>query len=295
LTYRDIINNYAEEAGLPKRRIIPMPFLTPTLSAYWIHLITPVPSSIAIPLAEGLSVPVTCKDHRILKMIPQKLNSCRETIRIALDRIHQEQVETCWADAGCLLPPEWTYCGDAEYTGGTILECGYKIRLKATPEEVWEPVTKIGGNNGWYFADILWWLRGLFDRLMGGIGIRRGRRHPSHLHVGDAIDFWRVLDIDPPNHLQLLAEMKLPGEALLEFKISSIGHGETELQQLSRFLPRGMAGILYWYIFYPFHELIFGGMLSSIAKKIGKPVVKTPQRFTPRLRNACAIPRNTQK
>lgn len=295
LTYRDIINNYAEEAGLPKRRIIPMPFLTPTLSAYWIHLITPVPSSIAIPLAEGLSVPVTCKDHRILKMIPQKLNSCRETIRIALDRIHQEQVETCWADAGCLLPPEWTYCGDAEYTGGTILECGYKIRLKATPEEVWEPVTKIGGNNGWYFADILWWLRGLFDRLMGGIGIRRGRRHPSQLHVGDALDFWRVLDIDPPNHLQLLAEMKLPGEALLEFKISPLGNGQTELQQLSRFLPRGIVGILYWYIFYPFHELIFGGMLSSIAKKIGKPVVKIPQRFTPRLRNACAIPRNTQK
>ena len=133
LTYRDIIHIYAKEAGLPKRRIIPVPFLSPTLSAYWIHLITPVPSSIAIPLTQGLSVPVTCKDNRILSMIPLKRQSCRETISKALDRIHQEQVETCWADAGCLIPPEWAYCGDAEYTGGTVLECGYKIRLNATP------------------------------------------------------------------------------------------------------------------------------------------------------------------
>jgi hypothetical protein len=136
----------------------------------------------------------------------------------------------------------------------------------------------------------LWWLRGLLDRLFGGVGLRRGRRHPTELRVGDALDFWRVLDIVPNERLVLVAEMKVPGEALLEFKIDSMGDHSTELQMLSRFLPKGLWGMLYWYTLYPFHEKIFFGMLKGIAGAIEKPIVSGPERFTPRLHGSCALP-----
>ncbi len=289
LTYQKLIRIYSEEAGLPRRRIIPVPFLTPRLSALWIHLVTPVPASIAQPLAQGLSNEVVCQDNRIRSIIPLELRDCRQTIRLALEKIQQQRVETCWTDAGALLPPEWTYCGDARYAGGTILECGHRIRIQAPVEEIWEHIVRIGGENGWYFGDILWKMRGAMDRMVGGAGLRRGRRHPSELYVGDALDFWRVLEVDRPHRLLLLAEMKTPGEAVLEFKLSPMGTNQTELQQLSRFLPRGLAGILYWYVLYPFHVWLFGGMLRNISKALGKPILKGPERFTPKLQNTCKL------
>ncbi len=290
VAYRDLLDIYAQEAKLPKRWIIPVPVLTPTLSAYWIHLISPVPHSIALPLTEGLSSNAVSSDKRILSIIPQKLLSPREAIRTALDKIIQEQVNTCWADAGEIITPEWAHCGDADWGGGTIMQCGYRVRIKATPDEVWLPVSRIGGHTGYYYAHGLWWLRGLMDRLFGGVGLRRGRRHPIELRVGDALDFWRVLDIASKERLLLLAEMKVPGEALLEFKIVSIGDHYTDLQMLSRFLPKGLWGMLYWYSLYPFHEKIFFGMLKAIAQAIEKPIVSGPERFTPRLHHACVLP-----
>ena len=289
VSYEKLIEIYTEVAGLSKRKIIPLPFLTPHLSALWIHLLTPVPASIAQPLAEGLATEVVCRNSRIRLLIPEKLLDCRETVRRALDKTEQARVDTCWSDAGALAPPEWTYCGDADYAGGTILECGYNIRLKAAPEEVWQPIVRIGGQNGWYYADSLWGIRGWLDRFVGGAGLRRGRRHPSELYVGDALDFWRVLEVEAPYHLMLLAEMKLPGEAILEFKITSLADGVTELRQLSRFLPKGLAGLAYWYSLYPFHELIFGGMLKTIADAVKKPVLRGPERFTPKIQHACRI------
>ena len=289
LTYKEIIDIYAQEAGLRKRLIIPVPLLTPKLSSYWIHVITPVPASIARPLAQGLSIPVICKDNRIRSIIPHTPLSCRETIQIALEHIKNQQVETCWTDAGCLLPPEWAYCGDAQYTGGTVLECGYRVRIKGTPKEIWKPIQNIGGDTGWYFGKVLWKLRGDLDRFIGGFGLRRGRRHPTDLRVGDAVDFWRVLEVEPERRLVLLAEMKLPGEALLEFRITSRTN-DSELELLSRFLPKGLGGILYWYAFYPFHEWIFGGMLRALAGATGKPMVRGPERFTPRLPDSCKLP-----
>ncbi|NLJ27399.1 MAG: SDR family oxidoreductase, partial [Deltaproteobacteria bacterium] len=289
LTYEQLIHIYAEVAGLPRRRIIPIPVLSPYLSALWIHIITPVPASIAQPLAEGLANEVVCQENRIRSIIPIKLKDCRETIRLALEKTRQQRVETCWTDAGALLPPEWTYCGDAQYAGGTILECGHRIRLQASAEEIWEHVVRIGGETGWYFGDLLWKVRGTLDRLVGGTGLRRGRRHPSQLYTGDALDFWRVLEVDAPHRLLLLAEMKTPGEAILEFKLTPMGENQTELQQLSRFLPRGLLGILYWYILYPFHVWIFGGMLRTLSKNIGKPILKGPERFTPKLKTTCRI------
>ncbi len=289
LTYERLIETYCEVAGLPKRKIIPVPFLSPGLSAVWIHLITPVPASIAEPLAAGLANEVVCEDSRIRSIIPLRLLDSRETIRMALEKVQQQCVETCWTDAGTLLPPEWTYCGDAEYAGGTILECGYRIRLQALAEEVWERIIKVGGEHGWYFGNRLWRLRGLMDTLAGGAGLGRGRRHPTELFTGDALDFWRVLEVEPPRRLILVAEMKMPGEAVLEFKITDRGGGQTELQQLSRFVPKGLAGMAYWYSLYPFHEWIFGGMLQSIANALGKPVVSGPERFTPVLQHSCRI------
>jgi uncharacterized protein YbjT (DUF2867 family) len=290
LTYRDLLEIYAEEAGLRKRFIIPVPVLTPTLSAYWIRFISPVPTSIALPLTEGLTSEAVCTENRIRSIIPRKLLSCREAIRKALDRLKQQQVDTCWMDAGELIEPEWAHCGDAEWAGGTIMNCGYRAQIKAAVEEIWRPVSKIGGHTGWYYLNILWRLRGIMDRLAGGVGLRRGRRHPTDLMVGDALDFWRVLKVEPPRRLLLLAEMKTPGEAMLEFQITPMGDDQAELQMLSRFLPRGLGGILYWYALYPFHEWIFYGMLKSIAKTIGQPIVDGPHRFTPKLPASCRLP-----
>ncbi|MBW2449695.1 MAG: SDR family oxidoreductase, partial [Deltaproteobacteria bacterium] len=270
LAYRDLLDIYAQEAKLPKRWVIPVPVLTPTLSAYWIHLISPVPHSIALPLTEGLSSNAVCSDKRIQTIIPQKLLSPREAIRTALDKIIQEQVETCWTDAGDIVIPEWAHCGDADWAGGTIMQCGYRVRIKATPDDVWLPIRRIGGHRGYYYADALWWLRGLIDQWVGGVGLRRGRRHPTELQVGDALDFWRVLDVEQKERLILLAEMRVPGEATLEFKIQPVGNQHTDLEMLSRFLPKGLWGMLYWYSLYPFHEMIFFGMLKSIPKAIEK-------------------------
>ena len=295
LTYRDLLDMYAEEAGLPKRLIIPVPVLTPTLSALWIHLISPVPKSIALPLTEGLTSDAVCTENRIREIMPRDLLSCRLAIRLALDRIRQEQVDTCWMDAGDLLEPEWAHCGDADWAGGTIMNCGYRARIKATIDDVWQPVSRIGGKTGWYFGNYLWRLRGIMDRLAGGVGLRRGRRHPTEIGVGDALDFWRVLEVEPPRRLLLTAEMKTPGEALLEFQISQIGDDQVELQMLSRFLPRGLLGIVYWYVLYPFHQWIFYGMLKSIAESINKPLAGVPERFTPKLHTSCALPQRIHK
>lgn len=278
LNYRDIIQIYAREAGLRRRFIIPVPVLTPWLSAKWVHLVTPVPAAIAQPLAEGLSIPVICRDHRIRDLVPVNLTDTRQTIRKALDRIRQEQVATCWFDGGGSLPPEWTTCGDADYAGGTVLGGAHRIVLAGGAKTVWSTVEAIGGNNGWYFAHGLWWLRGIMDRLVGGPGLRRGRRHPTRLRVGDGLDFWRVITVEPPHRLLLLAEMKTPGDALLEFMITPEGPGKVELKMVSRFLPRGLAGILYWYALLPTHRWLFEGMLRAVAGKTGLPVIDGPEK-----------------
>ena len=284
LTFQELMDVYAEEAGLPRRIMIPGPFIPTGLSAYWIHLISPLPASVTEPLTRGFQVPLVCTDQSTIRSIlPQRLLTCRETIRLALERIQQERVETRWSDAGDLKSPEWTYCGDAAYAGGTILECGYRVHLRATPEEIWQTVCRIGGNTGWYFGNVLWRIRGGLDSLIGGSGLKRGRRHPSQLLVGDCLDFWRVLEVEPHRYLLLLAEMKMPGEGLMEIRITTLDHEKTEVQMFSRFLPKGLSGLLYWYVLYPFHQWIYRGILKSIAKSIKKPITFGPKRFTSKL------------
>lgn len=295
LTYAGLIQIYAEVAGLKPRWIIPVPFITPEMSALWIHLTTPIPISIARPLIEGLLNRVVCVDTRIQAIIPQELLDSRASIRRALEKTQLQLVDVSWTDAGALHPPEWTYVGDAGYAGGTVMECGYRIRLEATAEEVWEPIVRIGGLTGWYYGEWVWKLLGWLDRLTGGIGLKRGRRASPDLHVGDALDFWRVLDVAAPYRLVLLSEMKLPGEAILEFTITPAGSGETELQQLSRFVPKGFAGLAFWYSLYFPHHWLFRGMLRTIARAVGKPLLEGPQPFMPERRWTCPFGDHSRK
>ena len=289
LSYRDLIHIYAEEAGLKKRLILPVPVLTPWLSAKWVHLVTPVPASIAQPLAEGLSIPVVCRDDRILSMVPVKLTNARQTIRTALERIRQQEVDTCWFDGGGSLPPEWTTCGDAGYAGGTILHSAHRITLQSSTEAVWDVVRKMGGRKGWLYAQPLWRLRGSLDRAMGGPGLKRGRRDPVDLRVGDGLDFWRVIALEAPHRLLLLAEMKAPGDALLEINIRPQGKGKVIVEMVARFLPRGLAGILYWYSLVPIHKWLFEGMLKRLSQRTGKRILKGPETFEVEETTVCKL------
>lgn len=284
LTYRDLFNMYAEEAGLRKRIIIGVPVLTPELSSRWLGLVTPVPLSLARPLVQGLRNRVVCGETRIREIIPQELLPCREAIRRALDRIRQHNVSTSWSDAGKMAPPEWLTRGDAPYAGGTLLDCAYAIDVEGSPETVWRPIERIGGDTGWYAYEFLWQVRGWMDSLAGGPGLRRGRRDPLTLRVGDALDFWRVLDVSPSKRLLLLAEMRLPGDALLEFRLISRSASTTELQMIAWFMPRGLAGLCYWWSLYPAHRVIFSGMLHSIARASNARVIRAPWSFTPRMK-----------
>ncbi len=266
ITYFQLFKIYAQEAGLNPRLIIPVPFFTPKLSSYWIHLVTPVPASIGRPLAEGLKNTVVCKENSIRQIIPQKLLTSKEAIQKALANMEREQVDSCWTDAGIIKIPEWVSCSDSTYSGGNIFEIAYKIKLQAPPEKIWPAIESIGGRKGWYFADFLWRLRGLADRIMGGTGYRTGRRVQNELRYGDTIDFWRVILVKKFEQLRLLAEMKVPGQAVLEFELfPADGSKATLLVQRARFYPRGLFGLVYWNSLTYVHKFLFKGMLLKIA------------------------------
>lgn len=279
VSYRRLIEIFAEEAGLPKRLIISVPVLTPRISALWINLLTPVPAVLARPLTEGLRNKVVCRDTRIRDLIPQELFDCRLAIRLALERVRQHQIESSWTDAGQIPPAEWSSPVDPSWSGGTFYNDSRQILLEATPEEVWKAVIGIGGEAGWYYGDWLWKLRGFLDHLVGGVGLHRGRRCPLEIAPGEALDFWRVVEVTRPHRLLLVAEMKLPGEATLEFSIEEVAPGRTMLKQIAHFLPRGLMGLLYWYAVTPFHNFIFNGMLRGFARAITKPILRGPERM----------------
>jgi uncharacterized protein YbjT (DUF2867 family) len=262
LTYRQILDIMAECLGLSKRWIIPVPVLTPRLSSMWIHLVTPLSRHIARPLAEGLKNRVVCQDNRAQELMPQNLLSVREAIEAALGNIRGGEVETSWSDAGSIP-------GDPDWAGGTIFDNQQQTEVGVSVPETFAAVCSVGGTNGWYAANFLWRVRGWIDRLVGGPGLRRGRRNADTLNYGDAVDFWRVVEIEPNRRLGLRAEMKLPGEAELEFEVLPIdGHDDRcQLVQTARFKPHGLAGILYWYAVMPFHHFVFSGMLNGIARK----------------------------
>lgn len=280
MSYSELFSLYAEVAGIPKRAIIPMPFLSPRLSSFWVSMITPVPMTLVRSLIEGLRNEVICREETIRELVPQELLSCREAIRRALEKTEHQKVESCLFDVGSACMPEWAGDTDPAYAGGTRYEMAYKARLQGDPEKVWQVVQRIGGEQGWYYGDPLWRLRGFIDRLLAGPGLSRGRPQGKEtVRVGDALDFWRVLASDPGRRLLLKAEMRLPGEALLEFKLSSQWENAVDLSMTAKFMPRGLAGILYWGAMYPFHLLLFGNMISNISHHAGTHLYEPPRRI----------------
>ncbi len=258
LRYRDIIHLMAEELGLPRRWIIPIPVLTPRLSSYWIHLVTPLSHKIAGPLAEGLKNPVVCRDDRITRLVPQKLLTVREAIHAALSQVAAGEVETNWSMAG-------TMPGDPDWSGGTVFRDSREVNIDAPASTIFRAVCRLGGGRGWHAANWLWIIRGWLDRLAGGPGLRRGRRDPEALRFGEALEFWRVVGLEYNRRVALRAEMRLPGEALLEFRIEPRDNGSgCVLRQTALFEPRGLFGLLYWYAVLPLHHLVFNGMLAGI-------------------------------
>ena len=264
LSYRELMRIMAEERGLRRRVVIPVPVLTPKLSSLWIHLVTPISQRIARPLAEGLRNRVVCRNDDAQRLMPQPLLGAREAIRAALDRVAHEQVETSWSMAGPVP-------GDPDWAGGTVFTDRRSLLVPAPPEAVWRAVARIGGEQGWYAADWLWQLRGFMDRVVGGPGLRRGRRDPDEVSYGEALDFWRVTGLERGRRLSLRAEMKVPGEALLEFVVTP-EDGGARLTQTARFLPKGLAGIAYWYAVLPLHGFVFGAMLRGLGRAaVGVP------------------------
>ncbi len=284
LTYRRLMETYAREAGLPVPVIVPVPVFTPRLSSYWINFVTPVPAYIARPLTEGLRNPAVCKESKITEIIPQDLLTCAAAVKIAIDRIQHHKVESHWTDAGRMPPVEWFSSSDPQWAGGAVFSDARRVTIEGNAADAWNAVARIGGTTGWYYANWLWHLRGVVDFLSGGIGLRRGRRHPDELRTGDAVDFWRVKSAECEKRLLLIAEMRLPGQAALEFQIKQISETKTEILQIARFLPSGLLGLAYWFAVSPFHEFVFTGMLSGVAKASRcKVIEKTGKSCLPKL------------
>jgi uncharacterized protein YbjT (DUF2867 family) len=273
MCYRDIMRVMAEELKLPRRWIVPVPVLTPRLSSYWIQFVTPLSHKIGRPLAEGLRNPVVCRDDRIQALIPQRLLSVRGAIRAALSKVAGHEIETSWSMAGPIP-------GDPDWAGGKVYRDEREIQIDAPARATFQAVCRVGGGHGWYAADWLWKIRGWMDLLVGGPGLRRGRRNPDTVEYGEALDFWRVVGIEHDRRLSLRAEMKLPGEALLEFRIKAIAEEHCVLEQDARFIPRGLLGLLYWYAVVPFHAFVFKGMLEGIRREASQIAKETPKEET---------------
>lgn len=261
LPYSELMQITAAELGLRRRIIIPLPVLTPKLSSLWIGLVTPVTPAIARPLAEGLRNRVVVTTDAMDTLLPRRRLGAREAIRLALRRVSANDIETVWSSAG-VVP------GDPDWAGGTSYVDERTISIDAPPDAVYRAVCRIGGGHGWYAAQWLWKVRGWMDKAVGGPGLRRGRRHPEQVAFGEALDFWRVVGVERDRLLALRAEMKLPGEAMLTFRIhpDESSDQRCDLTMTARFRPKGLLGILYWYSVLPFHNVVFRGMLGGIRK-----------------------------
>ncbi len=264
VTYAEMMNIYASEAGLIKRRIITLPLLSLGLSSLWVGFVTPVPSSIAKPLVESLANQVLVNDADAGKLGEFPKTPLRLAIRRALGAEVRSEIPTRFDDAD--LDFSSAIPTDPPWSGGTELSDVRSILVKASKESTWRSITSIGGDNGWYGGEFLWEIRGVLDQIVGGPGLRRGRRNQETLAVGEPLDFWRVSEVIEEKLLVLNAEMRLPGKATLEWEIASTeGSNGCTVTQTARFRPKGLLGRLYWYSVAPFHTYVFPGMLDGIA------------------------------
>jgi len=261
VSYAQMMALYAEVAGLKRRRLIPVPVLSPRLSSHWVGIVTPVPASLARPLVDSLVNEVVVRSSRTIDELGPPQRSLREAIRLALGVTARGEVPTAFTDAD--FQPFRSYETDPTWAGGTEVSDLRVETSTASPHAVFAAVTSLGGLKGWHRGEWLWRLRGYFDQVWGGPGLRRGRRHPTDLRVGDFVDFWRVDELEPDHFLKLHAEMVLPGEAWLEWTITATPTGSS-IEQRARFKPRGLLGRAYWYAVAPFHTLVFPGLLHGI-------------------------------
>lgn len=262
LTYKEMLHTYAEARGF-KNWIWTVPVMTPKLSSYWLYFVTSTSYKLALNLVDSMKIEVIARDTRLQDILAIQPHTYKEAIDMAFKKIEQNLVVSSWKDSmisGRFNANLEKYIQVPKYG---ILKDVQQLKIK-NPEEVLERIWSIGGENGWYYGNWLWKIRGFLDKLFGGVGLRRGRTHPNRIYAGDALDFWRVLLADKNGkRLLLFAEMKLPGEAWLEFKIDE----NNILHQTATFRPRGLMGRLYWYSIVPFHYFIFGGMIRNLANQ----------------------------
>jgi len=268
LTYADMIRRYAVKSGLRRRIILPVRVLSPRISSLWIGTVTPVPSRLARPIVDSLANETVARpDHDPATLLGTPAGGVlgfEDALERALRRSGHGGAPTRWSDAGAFSPWERA-ATDPEWSGGTEYEDVRHVTTALSRGAIWPHIERIGGENGWYGFDWAWRARGAIDSLIGGVGIRRGRRDPEHLRTGDALDFWRVEEVVPYARLVLRAEMRLPGEALLEFRLEDAGNG-TVVTQHARFRPRSLAGHVYWTVLLPLHSALFPRMLEKIRR-----------------------------
>lgn len=266
LTYRDMMDRYSALAGLKKRLIIPVPLLTPRLSSHWVNLVTPLPYGLARPLVDSLINDVVVHPERdVRRYVDHEPYTLDEAIERALAVVGGMEIKTSWMDSAATNTAASQMPLDPDWAGGTVYQNLQEIESEAGPTALFAAVSGIGGDRGWYVVNPLWTLRGVLDKLIGGVGMRRGRRHPDDLRVGDALDFFRVEAYEPPNLLRLRAEMKVPGDAWLEWRISDRDTGGSHVRQLARFHPRGVAGRAYWWVLLPIHKIIWKQLALRLA------------------------------
>ncbi len=268
LSYRDMMQRYAAVAGLPKRVILPLAVRTPRLSAHWVGLVTPVPHRIAAPLVAGLVHDAVCSEQDLQRWVPDppggRLGFDR-AVGLALTRVREATVTTRWSSAGTPGSPSDPLPSDPHWAGGSLYVDERATPVRASPEHLWSVIQGIGGENGWYSWPLAWSVRGWLDRFSGGPGLARGRRDPARVHVGDALDWWRVEEVHEHRLLRLRAEMRAPGLAWLELLVEQDAVGRTLFRQRALFHPRGLAGHAYWWAVAPFHAFVFGGMQANVA------------------------------
>jgi len=268
LTYRQMMQRYAAVAGLPPRVIRTVPVLTPKLASLWVGLVTPVPGGLAKPLVESLIHEVVAKENDIRRYVPdppEGLLGFDRAVEIALQRVREFEVATTWSSASPEHAPSDPLPEDPDWAGGSLYVDERETVVDADRARLWEVIEGIGGAQGWYSWNLGWVARGVMDKLFGGPGLRRGRRHPRELEVGDALDWWRVERIEEGHLLRLRAEMRLPGLAWLEL-VADQDDGRTLFRQRAIYHPHGLLGQAYWWAVYPFHGVVFGGMQRNIAK-----------------------------
>jgi hypothetical protein len=269
-TYLEMMQRYAAAAGLRKRIIIPLPVLTPRLSSGWVGLVTPVPYTLARRLVESLKHEVIASPSKINEYIPLPeggLTPFAQAVKLALVKIKDARVETRWSGASIPGAPSDPLPTDPDWAGGSLYRDVRTVRSHDDSLEVWKRIESIGGDNGYSTATWAWQLRGFADRLVGGVGLRRGRRDPNKLIVGDAVDFWRVEEMIPGKILRLRAEMKMPGLAWLEFELAvDEVTGESVVTQTATYAPKGLWGHLYWWLVFPMHGIVFPSMARFVLK-----------------------------